>query len=128
MTSKKGPKSNTAGNTKSMKDFEKTAAVYVRWSSKEKTDENRGDQNMSLAAQKVEAEKYALSLGYKVVKIYSEPLGTSVSKYSNKETKVFNQALEEMGTLYHTLVMDEGTRFTREHLFENELRTITTLN
>ena len=128
MTSKKGPKSNTAGNTKSMKDFEKTAAVYVRWSSKEKTDENRGDQNMSLAAQKVEAEKYALSLGYKVVKIYSEPLGTSVSKYSNKETKVFNQALEEMGTLYHTLVMDEGTRFTREHLFENDLRTITTLN
>lgn len=109
-------------------DFEKTAALYVRWSKTEKTDENRGEQNMSLAAQKTEAEKFAQSLGYNVVKIYSEPLGTSVSRFSNKETKVFNAAIEDMGELYHTLIMDEGTRFTREHLFENDLRTIKTLN
>ena len=128
MTTKKGPKSNTAGNTMSMEDFEKTAALYVRWSSTEKTNENRGDQNMSLAAQKAEAEIFAQSLGFTVVKIYSEPLGTSVSKYSNKETKVFNKALEDMGEVYHTLVMDEGSRFNREHLFEQDLRTVKTLN
>jgi DNA invertase Pin-like site-specific DNA recombinase len=125
---KKTPKSESCGLNTSMKDFEKTAALYVRWSSTEKTNENRGDQNMSLAAQKAEAEKFAQSLGFTVVKIYSEPLGTSVSKYSNKETKVFNKALEDMGELYHTLVMDEGSRFTREHLFEQDLRTIKTLN
>ncbi len=124
----KAPKSKTHGKDKTMENFNKTAALYVRWSSTEKTNENRGEQNMSLAAQKAEAEKFAQSLGFNVVKIYSEPLGTSVSKYSNKETKVFNKALEDMGELYHTLVMDEGSRFTREHLFENDLRTIKTLN
>lgn len=123
------PESNKSGKTKNMdSSLNNTAALYVRWSSTEKTDENRGDQNMSLAAQKAEAEKFAQSLGLTVVKIYSEPLGTSVSRFSDKETKVFNQALEDMGELYHTLVMDEGTRFIRRGVLDKSLRGVKAIN
>jgi DNA invertase Pin-like site-specific DNA recombinase len=110
------------------KDLEKTAALYVRWSQTERSDENRGDQNMSLAAQKAEAEKFAQSLGLNVVKIYSEPLGTSVSRFSDKQTKIFDQALEDMGEVYHTLVIDEATRFNRRGVLDKSLRVVTTLN
>ena len=64
----------------------------MRYSHAETTDENRGDENMSLAAQKEESEKFAQSLGLNVQKIYSEPIGTSVSRFSNKETKVFEHS------------------------------------
>ena len=124
---KKGPVSKSDGKQSGMGNkFEKTAALYVRYSHAERTDENRGDENMSLAAQKDQTERFAQSLGLNVVKIYSEPLGTSVSRFSDKETKVFKKALADMGEVYHTLVMDEGTRFSR--LKPMTIDTVTTLN
>ena len=48
MTSKKGPKSKTAGKNLSMEDFQKTAAIYVRKSS---DNDKRSGENASLASQ-----------------------------------------------------------------------------
>ena len=111
----RAPKSKKSGIGKTMEnDLNNTAALYVRWSSTEKTNDNRGDQNMSLAAQKAEAEKFAQSLGLTVVKIYSEPLGTSVSRFSDKETKVFNQALEDADELQKQRVILAPEAFRKE--------------
>ena len=99
------------------KDFEKTAAIYVRKSS---DGDKREGENMSLAAQKTECENWAKANGFKVVEQYAEALGTSVSSYSNKTAKVLNKALDEMGTKYHTLIVHELSRMTRKSSFSSE--------
>ena len=107
----KAPKSKTHGKDKTMKNFEKTAAIYVRKSS---DGDKREGENMSLAAQKTECEAFAKANGYTVVEHYSEALGTSVSSYSSKTAKVLNKALDEMGTKYHTLIVYELSRMSRK--------------
>lgn len=107
----KAPKSKTHGKDKTMKNFEKTAAIYVRKSS---DGDKREGENRSLAAQKTECEAWAKANGYTVVEHYSEALGTSVSSFSNKTAKVLHKALDEMGTKYHTLIAYELSRTSRK--------------
>jgi DNA invertase Pin-like site-specific DNA recombinase len=109
MASKKGPKSNTGGKNLSMKDFETTAAIYVRKSS---DGDKRSGENMSLAAQKTECEAWAKANGLNIVETFTEPLGTSASK-TLKKMKQFQKGLDGLGLKYHTLICHELSRSTR---------------
>tara|TARA_R110000824_G_scaffold81278_6_gene204291 strand:- start:428 stop:2146 length:1719 start_codon:yes stop_codon:yes gene_type:complete len=109
MTSKKGPKSKTAGKNLSMEDFQKTAAIYVRKSS---DNDKRSGENASLASQKTECEAWAKANGVKVVATFTEPLGTSASK-TLKKMKQFHKGLDGLGLDYHTLICHELSRNSR---------------
>jgi site-specific DNA recombinase len=112
----KTPKSKSHGKDMTMKNFEKTAAIYVRKSSID----SREGENMSLSAQKIECENYAKINGFEVVEHYAEAVGTSVSSYSTKNARVLNKALDEMGNKYHTLIVYELSRMTRKSSFSSE--------
>jgi DNA invertase Pin-like site-specific DNA recombinase len=72
-----------------MKDFEKTAAIYVRKSS----DDKRAGPNASLTDQITECEAWAKANGLTIVETFMEPLGTSGSK-TLKNMKQFHKGID----------------------------------
>jgi DNA invertase Pin-like site-specific DNA recombinase len=90
------------------------AAIYTRKSS---LDERAGD-NRSTTAQERECRALAERLGFEVVEVYAEAIGTSASHLTNDARPEFVRAMADMGTRYDVLVAWALDRVTRKGIDE----------
>ena len=90
------------------------AAIYTRKSS---LDERSG-ANRSTTAQERECRALAERLGFEVVEVYAEAIGTSASHLTNDARPEFARAMADMGTRYDVLVAWALDRVTRKGIDE----------
>ena len=90
------------------------AAIYTRKSS---LDERAGD-NRSTTAQERESRALAERLGFEVVEVYAEAIGTSASHLTNDARPEFVRAMVDMGTRFDVLVAWALGRVTRKGIAE----------
>ena len=90
------------------------AAIYTRKSS---LDERSGD-NRSTTAQERECRALAERLGFEVVEVYAEAIGTSASHLTNDARPEFVRAMVDMGTRFDVLVAWALDRVTRKGIDE----------
>ena len=91
-----------------------TAAIYIRKSS---TD-NRSGSNRSLSEQRHECLAAAESAGLTIVRTYEERVGISASRFSDQHRPQWDQAVNDMGTTYSTLITQAVDRTTRRGVSE----------
>ena len=112
MATKNTPKRREGQSTgkSSDMDFKNTAASYIRKS----TLDSRDGEARSLSGQSRKNHGYATQHGLTVVAEYQEALGTSVSRFSKKETPQLHKALEDLKSgVFHTLIMEKLGRQNR---------------
>jgi len=90
------------------------AAIYTRKSS---LDERSGD-NRSTTAQERECRALAERLGFEVVEVYAEAIGTSASHLTNDARPEFARAMADMGSRFDVLVAWALDRVTRKGIDE----------
>ena len=90
------------------------AAIYTRKSS---LDERSGD-NRSTTAQERECRALAERLGFEVVEVYAEAIGTSASHLTNDARPEFVRAMADMGARFDVLVAWSLDRVTRKGIDE----------
>ena len=93
---------------------QRTAAIYIRKSS---TD-NRSGSNRSLSEQRHECLAAAESAGLTIVRTYEERVGISASRFSDQHRPQWDQAVNDMGTTYSTLITQAVDRTTRRGVSE----------
>ena len=93
------------------------AAIYTRKSS---LDERSGD-NRSTTAQERESRALAERLGFEVVEVYAEAIGTSASHLTNDARPEFARAMADMGSRFDVLVAWALDRVTRKGIDDDLL-------
>jgi DNA invertase Pin-like site-specific DNA recombinase len=90
------------------------AAIYCRKSSRD----DREGENRSITGQRKDCEELANRLGYEIVHVYEEAVGTSASHIKNHARPQMERALADIGDKYSVLIVWALDRLTRKGMGE----------